>query len=93
MACNVAGVVVGIYFEKRRAAAFGVCVAGGGMGLLVAGPLVRYLLTQYNLSGTLLILGAIEFHVCVAGVAVMPLQQSQPHSVTLTTTTQCNVNH
>ncbi|XP_046575589.1 monocarboxylate transporter 14-like [Haliotis rubra] len=67
LACNVVAVVAGNYFDKRRAAAFGVCVAGGGMGLLVSGPLVRYLLNQYNLSGALLILGAIEFHMCVAG--------------------------
>ncbi|XP_067670510.1 monocarboxylate transporter 12-like [Haliotis asinina] len=77
LACNVVGVVTGKYFSKRQATAFGVCIAGGGMGLFVAGPLVRYLLSQYSLSGALLILGAIEFHMCVAGVTLRPLQLSQ----------------
>ncbi|XP_046349357.2 monocarboxylate transporter 14-like isoform X1 [Haliotis rufescens] len=81
LACNVVGVVTGQYFSKRQATAFGVCIAGGGMGLFVAGPLVRYLLSQYNLSGALLILGAIEFHMCVAGVVLRPLKQSQSSTV------------
>ncbi|XP_071086261.1 monocarboxylate transporter 5-like [Haliotis cracherodii] len=81
LACNVVGVVTGKYFSKRQATAFGVCIAGGGMGLFVAGPLVRYLLSQYNLSGALLILGAIECHMCVAGVVLRPLQQSQSSTV------------
>ncbi|XP_067668286.1 monocarboxylate transporter 12-like [Haliotis asinina] len=82
LACNVVGVVTGKYFSKRHETAFGVCIAGGGLGLFVAGPLVRYLLSQYNLSGTLLILGAIEFHMCVAGVTLRPLRKEQAQGVT-----------
>ncbi|XP_046548505.1 monocarboxylate transporter 12-like [Haliotis rubra] len=82
LACNVVGVVTGKYFSKRHETAFGVCIAGGGLGLFVAGPLVRYLLSQYNLSGALLILGAIEFHMCVAAVTLRPLRKEQAQSVT-----------
>ncbi|XP_046560037.1 monocarboxylate transporter 12-like isoform X1 [Haliotis rubra] len=63
---NVVGVVPGHYFEKRRPAAYGVCMAGGALGLFIAGPLTRYLLDQYNLHGTLLIMGAISFHMSIA---------------------------
>ncbi|XP_067669214.1 monocarboxylate transporter 5-like isoform X2 [Haliotis asinina] len=63
---NVVGVVPGHYFEKRRPAAYGVCMAGGALGLFIAGPLTRFLLDQYNLHGTLLIMGAISFHMSIA---------------------------
>ncbi|XP_048246342.1 monocarboxylate transporter 12-like [Haliotis rufescens] len=63
---NVVGVVPGHYFEKRRSAAYGVCMAGGALGLFIAGPLTRYLLDHYDLHGTLLIIGAISFHICIA---------------------------
>ncbi|XP_067670480.1 monocarboxylate transporter 5-like [Haliotis asinina] len=83
LACNVVGVVAGNYFLKRREIAYGVCSAGGGMGLFVSGPLVRYLLRNYNLSGTLLLLGAVEFHMCVASVTFRPLH-GHSHSITVT---------
>ncbi|XP_046349292.1 monocarboxylate transporter 14-like [Haliotis rufescens] len=85
LACNVVGVVAGNYFLKRREIAFGVCSAGGGMGLFAAGPLVRYLLRNYNLSGTLLILGAVEFHMCVTGVTFRPLRHGHSQSLTIST--------
>ncbi|XP_046567328.1 monocarboxylate transporter 12-like [Haliotis rubra] len=66
LGANVVGVIPGQYFEKKRPAAYGLCMVGGGMGLFVAGPLARYLLDEYKLHGTLLIIGAIAFHMCVA---------------------------
>ncbi|XP_046560036.1 monocarboxylate transporter 14-like [Haliotis rubra] len=84
LACNVVGVVAGNYFLKRREIAYGVCSAGGGMGLFVSGPLVRYLLRNYNLSGTLLLLGAVEFHMCVAGVTFRPVRHGHSQSMTVT---------
>ncbi|XP_067669216.1 monocarboxylate transporter 14-like [Haliotis asinina] len=66
LGANVVGVIPGQYFEKKRPAAYGLCMVGGGMGLFVAGPLARYLLDEYKLHGTLLIIGAVAFHMCVA---------------------------
>ncbi|XP_046349296.2 monocarboxylate transporter 5-like [Haliotis rufescens] len=66
LGANVVGVIPGQYFEKKRPAAYGLCMVGGGMGLFVAGPLARFLLDEYKLHGTLLIIGAIAFNTCIA---------------------------
>ncbi|XP_046575660.1 monocarboxylate transporter 2-like [Haliotis rubra] len=81
LASNVAGVVPGYYFLKRRPIAFGVSMAGSGAGLFT-GPLARYLLDQYNLHGTLLILGGIGFNMCFAGALLRSVRdQEQTKSI------------
>ncbi|XP_046575372.1 monocarboxylate transporter 12-like isoform X2 [Haliotis rubra] len=72
LAANVSGVAPGDYFNKRLPVAYGICMSGGALGLLVVGPLTIFLLEVYTLSGTLLILGAIGFHVCLAGALLRP---------------------
>ncbi|XP_046349965.2 monocarboxylate transporter 12-like [Haliotis rufescens] len=66
LGANVVGVVPGQYFKRRRSAAYGVCIAGGALGLFAAGPIARYLLDEYNLRGALLIMGGISFQRCIA---------------------------
>ncbi|XP_048247365.1 monocarboxylate transporter 12-like [Haliotis rufescens] len=78
LAANVSGVAPGDYFNKRLPAAYGICMSGGALGLLVVGPLTIFLLDLYTLSGTLLILGAIGFHVCSAGVLIRPSSTLKP---------------
>ncbi|XP_046566301.1 monocarboxylate transporter 12-like [Haliotis rubra] len=72
LAANVSGVAPSNYFKKRLPVAYGICMSGGALGLLVVGPLTVFLLEVYTLSGTLLILGAIGFHVCLAGALLRP---------------------
>ncbi|XP_067670506.1 monocarboxylate transporter 5-like isoform X2 [Haliotis asinina] len=72
MAANVSGVAPGDYFNTRLPIAYGICMSGGALGLLAVGPLTIFLLEVYTLSGTLLIMGAIGFHVCLAGALLRP---------------------
>ncbi|XP_071086696.1 monocarboxylate transporter 12-like [Haliotis cracherodii] len=76
IAANVAGVVPGHYFLKRRPIAFGVSMAGSGAGLFT-GPFARYLLDQYHLHGTLLIMGGIGFNMCIAGALLRPVRHQE----------------
>ena len=65
-------VTVAQYFEKRRALANGIAVAGGGVGNFAAPPLIRYLLQEFGLDGTLLVLGGLMLNVCVCGLLLRP---------------------
>ncbi len=49
-------VVAVSYFENRRALATGVVMCGSGMGTCVFAPLIFWLLENYGLRGTFLIL-------------------------------------
>ncbi|XP_046575402.1 monocarboxylate transporter 12-like isoform X2 [Haliotis rubra] len=70
LSVNVAGSVPGHYFDKKRPIAFAVSMSGGGCGMFLGAPLIRYLLETYYLSGTILILGALSFHICIAGLII-----------------------
>ena len=65
-------VIIGSYFEKRRALANGMAFAAGSAGTFVSPPLIKYLLDSYGLDGTFYILGGIVFHVSVAGMLFRP---------------------
>lgn len=66
-------VMVSRYFEKRRALATGLAVAGGSIGQFVMPPLLHYLLSTYYLPGTLLIVGGIYLHMVVSGCLYRPV--------------------
>ncbi|XP_046564290.1 monocarboxylate transporter 12-like [Haliotis rubra] len=86
LAANVSGVAPSNYFNKRLPVAYGICMSGGAVGLLVIGPLTVQLLEMYNLSGALLILGGITFNVCLAGALIRPpstLMQEESLSIDL----------
>ncbi|XP_046564292.1 monocarboxylate transporter 14-like [Haliotis rubra] len=86
LAANVSGVAPSNYFKKRLPVAYGICMSGGAVGLLAIGPLTVQLLEMYNLSGALLILGAIAFNVCLAGALIRPpstLMQEESMSIDL----------
>ncbi|XP_046349385.2 monocarboxylate transporter 12-B-like [Haliotis rufescens] len=78
LAANVSGVAPGKYFHKRLPVAYGIIMSGGALGLLAVGPLTIQLLDHYTLSGTLLMLGAIGFHVCLAGALIRPSSTLMP---------------
>ncbi|XP_050415574.1 monocarboxylate transporter 12 [Patella vulgata] len=52
-------VMVGYYFEKRRALATGIACCGSGIGAFVFAPLCEFLLEEYNWQGATWILSAI----------------------------------
>ena len=48
-------VILGVYFNKRRALANGVALAGASIGQFVLPPFIEFLLETYGLQGCLLL--------------------------------------
>ena len=67
-------VTIAMYFEKRRALANGIAVAGSGVGNFIIPLAIRYLIDHYNLQGALMIYGSIGFHVCICGAIMRPAE-------------------
>ena len=62
-------VMVGHYFEKKRALATGIAICGSGIGAFIFGPLSELLLDTYGWKGALWIIAGI----CLNGVVVSAL--------------------
>ena len=78
-------VMVGFYFEKRRAFATGVAVCGSGIGTFVFAPLGERLLSIYGWRGAIWIVAGICLNGAVAGALFRALKQitdenKHPHS-------------
>ena len=65
-------VILGQYFDKRRALANGISFCGAGIGSFVLPPVIRYSLDTYGLDTTFLLLAACMLHVSVAGMLFRP---------------------
>ena len=55
-------VMVGYYFDKRRALATGIAMCGTGIGTMAMAPLASYLIQLYGWRGTNMIFGGIVLH-------------------------------
>lgn len=66
-------VVLGRYFEKKRAIATSLGELGTSFAYLVYPPMVRFLLDTYGLRGALAIVGGILLNLCVAGALMRPI--------------------
>ncbi|XP_069108019.1 monocarboxylate transporter 12-like [Argopecten irradians] len=66
-------VIVGMYFEKRRALATGIAVSGSGVGALVMAPTIEFLLELYGWQGTIWIMSAIVLNTVVCGALYRPV--------------------
>ncbi|KAG7217818.1 hypothetical protein INR49_020880, partial [Caranx melampygus] len=55
----------GLYFQQRKALAYGVAMSGSGIGTFVLAPLVQLLIESYSWRGALLILSAFVANLCV----------------------------
>ena len=74
-------VIVGYYFNQRRALATGLAVCGSGIGTFIFAPLSRFLLTQYGWKGANLIIAAIILNGIALGAIFRPLKS--PSNITL----------
>ena len=50
-------VIINQYFDRYRATASGIALAGGTIGSFIFPPLVKYIIVEYSLHGAFLILG------------------------------------
>jgi len=71
-------VIVNFYFNKRRALATGIAVAGSGLGTIVFAPLGRVLLNMYGWKGSHMVLSGLILNCCVFGALYRPLEQNKP---------------
>ncbi|XP_064618464.1 monocarboxylate transporter 12-B-like [Liolophura sinensis] len=67
-------VMVGYYFEAKRAFATGVAVCGSGIGLFMFAPLTELLVKEFSWKGALWIISALVLHGVVCGAAYRPLR-------------------
>ncbi|OWF52347.1 Monocarboxylate transporter 12 [Mizuhopecten yessoensis] len=66
-------VMVGMYFDKRRALATGIAVCGSGVGGFVFAPLYEIILDTYGRQGTIWIMSAIILNVVVCAASYRPI--------------------
>ncbi|XP_045207404.2 monocarboxylate transporter 13-like isoform X2 [Mercenaria mercenaria] len=67
-------VMVGYYFDKRRALATGIAVCGSGIGSFAFAPLSEALLSRYSWKGAMWILSAISLNGLVFAALFRPLE-------------------
>lgn len=65
--------MVGCYFHKRMALAYGVGLSGSGIGTFVLAPAVQLLIDLYSWRGALLVLSAFVANLCVCGALLRPI--------------------
>lgn len=70
-------VIIGYWFEKKRAFATGVAVCGTGLGTFLFPPIIEYLLQRYNWQGSTLIISALILNCAVCGALFRPVE-AQP---------------
>ncbi|XP_077344680.1 monocarboxylate transporter 14 isoform X1 [Lithobates pipiens] len=66
-------VMVGQYFQKRRALAQGLSTTGTGFGTFLITVLLKYLCAEFGWRNAMIIQGAITLNLCVCGALMRPL--------------------
>ncbi|CAL1546737.1 unnamed protein product, partial [Lymnaea stagnalis] len=66
-------IIVGVYFNEKRAIATGIATSGSGIGTFFFAYITSELLETYQWRGTLLILGGIVLNCFVCGMLFRPL--------------------
>lgn len=65
--------MVGCYFRRRKALAYGIAMSGSGIGTFVLAPAVQLLIELYSWRGALLVLSAFVANLCVCGALLRPI--------------------
>lgn len=65
--------MVGCYFRRRKALAYGIAMSGSGIGTFVLAPVVQLLIELYSWRGALLVLSAFVANLCVCGALLRPI--------------------
>ncbi|XP_046375639.2 monocarboxylate transporter 12-B-like [Haliotis rufescens] len=78
-------VLIGHYFNKRRGLATAIAMSGISFGSSVFPPLIRYLLDEYGLQGSMIILTGITMNMWVGGMVNRPLESYRKMKTTANT--------
>ncbi|XP_054266562.1 monocarboxylate transporter 12-B-like [Macrosteles quadrilineatus] len=67
-------VALNSYFVKRRGQAFGLAMAGTGLGFMLIPQVVSRLLNEYGFHGTMMIMGALGLNAVVGSCLLQPVK-------------------
>ncbi|XP_073530500.1 monocarboxylate transporter 14 [Phyllobates terribilis] len=70
-------VMVGQYFQKRRALAQGLSTTGTGFGTFLITVLLKYLCAEFGWRNAMIIQGAVTLNLCVCGALMRPLESRE----------------
>ncbi|XP_050821941.1 monocarboxylate transporter 14 isoform X1 [Gopherus flavomarginatus] len=70
-------VMVGQYFQKRRALAQGLSTTGTGFGTFLMTVLLKYLCKEFGWRNAMFIQGAVSLNLCVCGALMRPLSSKK----------------
>jgi len=73
-------IVVGLYFNRKRAVATGIAMSGSGLGTFAYAYLSNYLIDMFDWRGTILILSGILLNGVVCGALFRPIEDNFPAS-------------
>lgn len=73
--------MVGKYFSRRKALAYGIAMSGSCIGTFILAPVVQLLIEQFSWRGALLILGGFVLNLCVCGALMRPITLKEDRSV------------
>ncbi|KAL4640079.1 monocarboxylate transporter 12-B-like [Arapaima gigas] len=74
--------MVGTYFCKRKALAYGIAMSGSGIGTFLLAPAAQLLIEFYSWRGALLIAGGFVANLCVCGALMRPITPSSGPAAT-----------
>ncbi|MEQ2251065.1 hypothetical protein ILYODFUR_007144 [Ilyodon furcidens] len=66
--------MVNHYFSRWRPIAYAIASSGECVFAIVFSPLFKWLIEMYSWQGTLLIIGGLQFNLCVCGALMRPLE-------------------
>ena len=70
-------VMVGLYFDSKRAMATGIAVCGSGIGTFLFAPIATALFDNYGWRGATLVIGGIILNGVACGLVYLPLKSSK----------------
>lgn len=62
------------YFKKNRAKASGIAYTVTGFGPIVVPQLITWLMSNYNIEGTMLIVSAFALHSLIGATLLQPIE-------------------
>ena len=63
-------------FPLRKGIANGIATSGSALGTLTLAPLIRFMFDELDFSWTLLLIGAIQFNLCVCAMLYRPIEDN-----------------
>ena len=96
-------IIVGHYFDKRRATAMSLSTVGAGLGAFAYPPILQYLYREYGYRGGMMITGAVLFNAFVSAALYrpfklkpeteeLPLKETELEEMHVTERTGCEPN-